>query len=241
MAAAGEIQQRLAARNAQLANHRRMEMRIGINLGDVLHKDGALYGDGVNIAAPGGICVSRMVRESVENKLDIGFEDLGEHEIKNIAKPVRAYRVVEHDAEQAAPDRETPLALPDKPSIAVLPFANMSGDAKQDVVGDGLAEDVIVTLSQLSNLFVIARQSSFVFKDRTQDARKIGRRLGVRYVLDGSVRKSGHRLRVTAELVDRNSGEQARRLATGISGSRSARRSRVASRSRASLRSRRIS
>ena len=167
VAAAAEIQQRLAARNAQLENHRRMEMRIGINLGDVLHKDGALYGEGVNTAAPRGICVSGMVHESVENKLDTGFEDLGEHEFKNIAKPVRAYRVVEHDAEQAAPDRETPLELPDKPSIAVLPFANMSGDAEQDVVGDGLAEDVIVTLSQLSNLFVIARQSSFVFKDRT--------------------------------------------------------------------------
>jgi len=209
--AAAEIQRELARRNRQLAEHRRMEFRIGINLGDVLEKDGALFGDGVNIAArleglatPGGISVSGTVFEQVEGKLDLAFTDSGEHEVKNIARPVRAYRV---DADAATPSASEPtLALPDKPSIAVLPFDNLSGDPDQEYFADGIAEDIITGLSRNRGFFVIARNSSFTYKGQAVNVTQVSRELGVRYVLEGSVRKAGNRVRITAQLIDATTG-----------------------------------
>ncbi len=209
--AAAEIQRELARRNRQLADHRRMEFRIGINLGDVLEKDGALFGDGVNIAArleglatPGGVSVSGTVFDQVEGKLDLAFTDSGEHEVKNIARPVRAYR--EHPDAATPSAAEPTLALPDKPSIAVLPFDNLSGDPDQEYFADGIAEDIITGLSRNRGFFVIARNSSFTYKGRAVDIRQVARELGVRYVLEGSVRKAGNRVRITAQLIDATTG-----------------------------------
>ena len=212
VAAAAEFQQRLGQRNDQLAEHRRMEFRIGINLGDVLHKDGALYGDGVNVAArlesladPGGVCVSASVREQVGERLGVAFDDMGEHEVKNIARPVHAYRVLASaGANAAAPDAA--LALPDKPSIAVLPFDNMSGDPEQAYFSDGIAEDIITALSKIGGLFVIARNSTFTYKGTAVKVQDVCRDLGVRTVLEGSVRKAGNRVRITAQLIDGATG-----------------------------------
>ncbi len=212
VAAAAEFQQRLGQRNDQLAEHRRMEFRIGINLGDVLHKDGALYGDGVNVAArlesladPGGVCVSASVREQVGERLGVAFDDMGEHEVKNIARPVHAYRVLASaGANAAAPDAA--LALPDKPSIAVLPFDNMSGDPEQAYFSDGIAEDIITALSKIGGLFVIARNSTFTYKGTAVNVQDVCRDLGVRTVLEGSVRKAGNRVRITAQLIDGATG-----------------------------------
>ena len=213
VAAATEFQQRLGARNDQLADHRRMEFRIGINLGDVLHKDGALYGDGVNIAArletladPGGVCVSASVREQVGDRLALAFDDMGEHEVKNIARPVHAYRVLAKGAAAADAAADAPLALPDKPSIAVLPFDNMSGDPEQEYFSDGIAEDIITALSKIGDLFVIARNSTFTYKGKAVNVQEVCRELGVRTVLEGSVRKAGNRVRITAQLIDGGTG-----------------------------------
>ena len=211
VACAGAVQRDLARRNRQLAEHRRMDFRIGINLGDIIARDGALYGDGVNIAArleglaePGGICVSGAVYDQVVGKVEAGFAYLGEQTVKNIARPVRAYNVV---SEAAAPEAsETPLALPDKPSIAVLSFDNLSGDPEQEYFADGIAEDLITALSRLRWLFVTARNSTFAYKGRSPDIRQVGRELGVRYVLEGSVRKGGTRVRVSAQLIDASTG-----------------------------------
>ena len=209
---ATEAQAGMAERNATMPAKKRIDFRIGINMGDIVVEDGDIFGDGVNVAArlealaePGGICVSARVQEDAAGKLDLAFEDLGEQSLKNIARPIRAYRV----ATGAVPTtvQETPtLALPDKPSIAVLPFANMSGDPEQEYFADGMVEEIITALSRIRWLFVIARNSSFTYKRRAVDVKRVGRELGVRYVLEGSVRKAVRRVRITAQLVDAQSG-----------------------------------
>lgn len=209
-------QRAMAARQATVAGER-LRFRIGLNVGDVIVQDGDIFGDGVNVAArlesladAGGICLAQRVYEDSLGRVEFGFEDLGEHSLKNIARPVRIYRVLADGV--AAPRRgaaqAVALALPDKPSIAVVPFKNMSGDAEQEFFADGIAEDIIAALSRYPSLFVIARNSSFTFKDAAADARHIGRELGVRYVLEGSLRKAGNRLRITALLVEAESGTQ---------------------------------
>ena len=189
-----------------------IEWRIGINLGDVIIDDGDIFGDGVNIAArleglakPGGICISARVHEDAAGKVDATFEDIGEPELKNIDRSVRVYRV-RLGAGAQMPSAATAPALPDKPSIAVLPFQNMSGDPEQDYFCDGMVEDIITGLSRIKWLLVIARNSSFVYKAKSVDVKQVGRELDVRYVLEGSVRKAGNRVRITAQLVEAQSG-----------------------------------
>jgi adenylate cyclase len=205
-----EMQRGMAERNGATPPETRIEFRIGVNLGDVIAEAEDIFGDGVNIAArlealaePGGICISRVVRDQVRDKLDCAFEDLGDQQVKNIARRVRVYRVRDLPVriEQPVPATPEPLSLPDKPSIAVLPFANVSGDPEQEYFADGIAEDVITALSRYPSLFVIARNSSCTYKGRAVDVKQVGRELGVRYVLEGSLRKSGQRIRVTAQLV----------------------------------------
>jgi adenylate cyclase len=213
-----EVQTSMAQGNAGLKPEQRIEFRVGIHLGDVVVEGEDLLGDGVNIAArlegiaePGGICLSRAAYEQIEGKIEVAAEDLGEQSLKNIKRPVRAYLI---DAKAAslsgrnAPQLESALPLPDKPSIVVLAFANMSGDSEPEYFSDGLAEDIITDLSKLSSLFVISRNSAFVYKGKPTDVRRISRDLGVRYVLAGSVRKSGNRVRVTAQLTDGTTGTQ---------------------------------
>jgi adenylate cyclase len=204
------IQAGMADRNRAAEDDRRIDFRIGINLGDVIIEGEDIYGDGVNIAArlealadPGGIFVSRAVRDSVRDKIGIVLEDLGEKPVKNIPRPVRVFRIGRADGLATA---LRPPAVPDKPSIAVLPFANMSGDAEQEYFSDGISEDLITDLSKVSALFVIARNSSFTYKGKTAKVQEIGRELGVRFVLEGSIRKAGNRVRITAQLVDAASG-----------------------------------
>jgi adenylate cyclase len=212
--AAIDIQRELGRRNRQLADHRQMQFRIGINLGDVIAKhDGTIYGDGVNIAArleglaePGGICLSETIFLQTEGKVEAAFEDIGAHEVKNIAKPVRAYWVIAESAPAASSDADKPLTLPDKPSIAVLPFDNLSREPDQDYFADGIAEDLITALSHIRWMFVTARNSSFAYKGQSPDVRQVGRELGVRYVLEGSVRKGGKRVRISAQLIDASTG-----------------------------------
>jgi adenylate cyclase len=204
-----EVQREMAARNVGIDADRRVEFRIGINVGDIVIDGADILGDGVNIAArleglaePGGICVSARVQEDVHGKLDITFEDMGEQKLKNISRPVRVYKV-------RLDERRTvtaALPLPDKPSIAVLPFTNMSGDHEQEYFSDGIAEDIITLLSRSRSLFVIARNSSFTYKGRAVDVKQIARELGVRYVLEGSVRRGGSRVRVTAQLIEAETG-----------------------------------
>src|SRR4029450_8739230 len=211
-----EVQREMAERNADMPPDRRIEFRMGINVGDIIKDGRDIYGDGVNIASrlealaePGGICVSRVVRDQVRDKLAFSFEDMGEQLVKNIARPVHAHRI-RIGAAAAAPPAASAGAtppLPDKPSIAVLPFANMSNDPEQEFFADGIAEDVITALSRYPSLFVIARNSSFTYKGRAVDVKQIGRDLGVRYVLEGSLRKAGNRIRVTAQLVEAESGK----------------------------------
>jgi adenylate cyclase len=211
-----EVQRQMAERNAATPPEKRIELRIGINLGDVIADGDDIFGDGVNVAArleglaePGGICVSRVVRDQVRDRLDHTFEDLGEQQVKNIARPVRVYRVRDRAAPIALPVASAaPLQLPDKPSIAVLPFTNMSSDPEQEFFSDGIAEDIITALSRYPSLFVIARNSCFTYKGRAVDVKQIGRELGVRYLLEGGVRKSGNRIRVTAQLIEAESGKQ---------------------------------
>jgi TolB-like protein len=205
-----DVQRRMVERNAEVPQERRIEFRIGINVGDVMLDRGDIFGDGVNVAArleglaePGGICVSRRVLEDVQGKLDIAFEDAGEQQLKNIARPMRVYRV--RLSGETASSRPA-LPLPDKPSIAVLPFRNISGDPEQDYFADGIVEEIITALSRFRQLFVIARNSSFTFKGRAVDVKQVGRELGVRYVLEGSVRKAANRVRITGQLVDARTG-----------------------------------
>ena len=252
-----DIQRELEARNADLPEDRRMRLRIGVNLGDVIVEGDNLLGDGVNIAArletladPGGICLSRSVFDQVKKQLDLGYEDLGEHEVKNIAEPVRVYRVLtdpaaagkvigatkpatpawkrvalaaavvvlvgvagavgwqrpwEPKVEPASVERMA-FTLPDKPSIAVLPFTNMSGDPEQEYFADGMTDDLITDLSNISGLFVIARNSVFTYKGKPVKVRQVAEELGVRYVLEGSVRRAGDQVRVNAQLIDAVTG-----------------------------------
>ncbi len=212
---AAEVQQGMADRNADTPEDQRITFRVGINLGDVIVEDNDIFGDGVNVAGrlealaePGGICVSRVVRDQVRDRLDYTFEDLGEQQVKNIARPVRVYRV--RDVSSAGKSQLAPappvLPLPDKPSIAVLPFANLSGDPEQEYFADGMVEEIVTALSRIRWLFVIARNSSFTYKGQTVDVKQVGRELGVRYVLEGSVRKAGGRVRIAAQLIDAATG-----------------------------------
>jgi TolB-like protein len=204
------VQQAMPERNTSVAADSRIELRIGINLGDVIVEGDDLYGDGVNIAAriealadAGGVFVSNTVHDQVRDRLPFVFEDLGEQHVKNIARPVRVYRVREAAAKSPAAPA---LPLPDKPSIAVLPFANMSGDPEQEYFADGMVEEIITALSRIRWLFVIARNSSFTYKGQAIDLKRVGRELGVRYVLEGSVRKAGTRVRITGQLIDALTG-----------------------------------
>ena len=207
-----EVQAGMADRNAAIPANTRIDFRVGVHQGDVVIEDNDIFGDAVNVAArleglaePGGICVSARVRGDAAGKLDLAFEDLGEQALKNIARPVRAYRVAMERPAEAAKE-PVPLPLPDKPSIAVLPFANMSDDPEQEYFADGMVEEIITALSKLRWFFVIARNSSFAYKGRAVDIKQVGRELGVRYVLEGSVRRGGNRLRITAQLVDAATG-----------------------------------
>ncbi|MBV8090855.1 MAG: adenylate/guanylate cyclase domain-containing protein [Alphaproteobacteria bacterium] len=213
-----EVQREMAERNADVPPDRRIEFRIGINVGDIIKDGRDIYGDGVNVAArlealaePGGICVSRVVRDQVRDKLAFSFEDMGEQRVKNIARPVHVHRIVLGER-PASPEpakgasTKSALALPDKPSIAVLAFQNMSGDPEQEYFADGMVEEIITALSRVRWLFVIARNSSFTYKGQAIDVKQVGRELGVRYVLEGSVRKAGGRLRIAAQLIDAISG-----------------------------------
>jgi TolB-like protein/class 3 adenylate cyclase len=207
-----DVQRDMASRNAGVATDKRIDFRIGIHQGDIIVEADDIFGDGVNLAArlegiaePGGICVSRVVRDEVRDKLDVAFDDLGEQSLKNIARPMRVFCI--RAAGQAAPPAAPPaLALPDKPSLAVLPFQNMSGDPEQEYLVDGLVEDITTAIARLPWLFVIARNSSFAYKGKSPDLRQVGRELGVRYVLEGSVRKAGRRVRITGQLIDTTTG-----------------------------------
>jgi len=213
-----EVQREMAERNADVPPDRRIQLRMGLNVGDIIKDGRDIYGDGVNVAArlealaePGGICVSRVVRDQVRDKLAFSFEDMGDQQVKNIARAVRVHRIVlgERPASpEPAPGTLTklPLALPDKPSIAVLPFQNMSGDPEQEYFADGMVEEIITALSRIRWLFVIARNSSFTYKGKAVDVKQIGRDLGVRYLLEGSVRKAAGRVRITAQLIDAETG-----------------------------------
>jgi len=252
-----EVQRAVASRNAGVPQDRQVWYRIGINIGDIIVEDDDIYGDGINVAArleglaePGGICVSRNVFDEVKAKVDVGFEDLGPREVKNLPEPVQVFKaLLDSDASlpiaQVASGSKRPLVrlslavglvvvlaaaagalwlrpwqsdpqpaqvadpalpLPDRPSIAVLPFNNMSGDPAQEYFSDGITEDLITDLSKVSGLFVIARNSSFAYKDRPLDLRQVGRDLGVRYILEGSIRKDGGRVRINAQLIDSHSG-----------------------------------
>ena len=209
---AAAIQRLMVERNAETPESKRIVYRVGVHLGDVLIEGEDILGEGVNIAArlegicePGGVLISGSVYEHVRGRVEASFVDLGERDLKNIARPVRAYRVaIDHPAtaNSAAPKPEVAAATRDKPSIAVLPFQNMSGDPEQDYFADGISEDIITALSKLSQLFVIARNSSFSFKGKNVQVQEIGKTLGVRYVLEGSVRKVDKRVRITAQLID---------------------------------------
>ncbi len=205
-----DVQRGMAQRNKDVPQERRIEFRIGINVGDVMIDRGDVFGDSVNVAArleglaeAGGICVSRRVLEDVQRKLEIAFEDAGEQQLKNIEGSVRVYRL---RLGGAAATRRPALPLPDKPSIAVLPFQNMSGDPEQEYFADGIVEDLIMALSRFRWLFVIARNSSFTYKGRAVDVKRVGRELGVRYVLEGSVRKAGNLIRIAGQLIDASTG-----------------------------------
>jgi len=206
-----DVQQRMAARNAEFSADQRIEFRMGINLGDVIEEGGDIFGDGVNIAArletlaaPGGLCLSAAAYDQVRDRIDFPFQDMGNQRVKNIARPVRAYRAL-LGAELTGVVRPG-FPLPDKPSIAVLAFTNMSDDPEQEFFADGIAEDIITVLSKSRSLLVIARNSSFVYKGKATALSDIRRDLGVRYVLEGSVRKSGNRVRVTAQLIEATTG-----------------------------------
>jgi adenylate cyclase len=213
------VQNELKVRNADLPQHRRMEFRIGINLGDVIEDKEGIYGNGVNIAArleglaeAGGVFISGTVYDQVEGKLDLKFEYRGEQAVKNIPKPIRVYQVLmepassELEVAQKTFHGETAFPLPDKPSIAVLPFTNMSGDSGQEYIADGITENIIASLSKVSEMFVISRNSSFIYKGRSVKIQDVGRNLGVRYILEGSIQKAGERVRITAQLIDAITG-----------------------------------
>jgi TolB-like protein len=212
-----EVQRTMLDRNAAVPEDRQINYRVGINLGDIIIEEGDIYGDGVNVAArleglavSGGICVSGAVFEQVEGKVELEFKDLGEQQLKNIDRPIRVYRIVVAGRQAPLSARSSMMApsleLPDKPSIAVLPFDNMSGDPEQEYFADGIAEDIITALSTLRWFFVIARNSTFTYKGRAVDVKQVARELGVRYVVEGSVRKAGNRVRISVQLIDAAAG-----------------------------------
>src|ERR1700759_803029 len=211
-----ELQRGVASSNVDIPEAKRIEFRIGIHVGDIIIDDNDIFGDGVNIAArlegiadPGGICISDDAHRQIRGKTEVAYDDMGHQSLKNITEPRRAWR--SRPATNAEPsevvDRPAPmLALPDKPSIAVLPFTNMSGDPEQEYFADGIVEDIITALSRMTWLVVIARNSSFTYKGKAVDIKQVGRELGVRYVLEGSVRKAGNRVRITGQLIDAATG-----------------------------------
>jgi len=214
-----EVQRGMAEQNAAMPQVKRIEFRIGIHVGDIIVDDNDIFGDGVNIAArlegiaePGGVCISDDAQRQVRGKVDFAFEDMGPQNLKNIVEPMRAWRLRMNASGSAAAPIEPPvestqaLALPDKPSIAVLPFQNMSGDPEQEYFADGMVEEIITALSRFKWLFVIARNSSFTFKGQAVDVKEVGRRLGVRYVLEGSVRKASGKVRISGQLIDAVTG-----------------------------------
>ena len=214
---ADDVQRGVAEQNSGVPQDKRIEFRIGIHLGDIIIADDDIFGDGVNIAVrlegiaePGGICISDDAHRQVRGKVESALEDMGTQTLKNIAEPMRAWRVRLGPSSSPATKTPTeiaqPLALPDKPSIAVLPFQNMSGDPEQEYFADGIVEEIITALSRFKSLFVIARNSSFTFKGRAVDIKEVGRRLGVRYVLEGSVRKASGKVRITGQLIDAITG-----------------------------------
>jgi adenylate cyclase len=220
VACAVAMQEGMAGWNAATDQDEQIEYRIGINLGDVIVEDGDIHGDGVNIAARldgiaelGGICVSSIVHDQVQGRVDCAFTDIGEQSLKNIARPVRVYRVGPKNSslprlqgERGAGAVGPAVLLTVKPSIAVLPFANMSGDPEQEYFADGMVEEIITALSRIPWLFVIARNSTFTYKGQAIDLKRVGRELGVRYVLEGSVRKGGGRVRITSQLIEAETG-----------------------------------
>src|SRR6202158_1455411 len=210
-----EVQRGMADENTEIPQAKRIEFRICIHLGDIIIDDNDIFGDGVNIAArlesiavPGGISISRAVHDQVRDRINVCFDDKGEIALKNIARPVQGFAVsgAKESKTTVSPESKPTLALPDKPSIAVLPFTNMSSDPEQDYFADGMVEDIITALSRFKALFVIARNSSFTYKGRAVDVKQVGRELGVRYVLEGSVRKAANRVRITGQLVDTSTG-----------------------------------
>ena len=211
------IQQRVPNSDEEHASDRRIRFRMGVDIGDAIADGTDLHGDGVIVAArlqaecpPGGVCVSRAVRDHVHDRLDLGFESLGPLSLKNVARPVESFLVrspaAPKSVEQTLRSRGEPLALPDKPSLVVLPFQNMSGDPEQEYFADGMVEEITTALSRIRALFVIARHSAFTYKGRAVDVRQVGRELGVRYVLEGSVRKAGSRVRITGQLIEAATG-----------------------------------
>jgi TolB-like protein/class 3 adenylate cyclase/Tfp pilus assembly protein PilF len=215
-----KVQLSMADHNAAVPNEQRIEFRVGIHVGDIIFDDNDIFGDGVNIAArlegiaePGGVCISDDAQRQIRGKVDVAFEDMGPQILKNIAEPMRAWRIrvgrapaTGEIAKHTSAAPALPLALTDKPSIAVLPFQNMSGDPEQEYFADGIVEEIITALSRFKSLFVIARNSSFTYKGKAVDIKQIGRELGVGYVLEGSVRKSGGRVRITGQLIETSSG-----------------------------------
>jgi len=210
-----EVQGGMAGENTEIPQAKRIEFRIGIHLGDIIIDDNDIFGDGVNIAArlesiavPGGISISRAVHDQVRDRINVCFDDKGEIALKNIARPVQVFAVsgAKESKTTVLPESKPALALPDKPSIAVLPFTNMSGDPEQDYFADGMVDDITTALSHFKALFVIARNSCFTYKGRAVDVKQVGRELGVRYVLEGSVRKAANRVRITGQLVDTATG-----------------------------------
>jgi len=213
-----ETQNKLASKNQGAVDKRKLEFRIGVNLGDVIEDRGDIYGDGVNIAArleslaePGGVCISGTVHDAIGKKLANVYEYMGEQQVKNIEQPVRAYRVVigSPAGEHSSQSRQPSLELPDRPSIAVLPFTNMSGDPEQEYFIDGIVEDIITDLSKIDGLFVIARNSTFTYKGKSVNVRDVCAELGVRYALEGGVRRAANRVRITAQLIDGTTGGHA--------------------------------
>ena len=212
-----EVQQAMVVREADVPEERRIRYRVGVNLGDIVIDGDDILGEGVNVAArleglavPGGVCISDVVHQSVAGKIDIAFEDLGEQQVKNIKRPIRAYGLHLDEGNigpvSAGASAAATLALPDKPSIAVLPFDNMSGDPEQEYFADGITDDIITLLSTVPDLFVIARNSTFTYKGKAVKVQQMAEDLGVRYVLEGSVRKAGNRIRVSAQFIDAKTG-----------------------------------
>jgi len=207
-----DIQKSLKKENDRFVENKKLQFRIGVNIGDVVQDGESIYGDGVNVAAriegiadPGGVCISRSAYDQIKGKLEFEFEYLGEYEVKNIKEPVRVYKIqLESDSTKPLVDKE--LELPDKPSIAVLPFVNMSGNPSQEYFSDGLTEQIINGICKVSNLFVIARNSTFAYKGKSVNVQQVGKELGVRYILEGSVQRAGDRVRITAQLIDTKTG-----------------------------------